>query len=237
MHEDLIFQLGMILVLGILAQWIGWQLKIPAILPLLLFGFIAGPITGIINPDELLGDLLLPLVSIFVAIILFEGGLNLNIQDIKGERKIGRVIRLLISLGVIITWIGTSMFAFLILRMDIRMAVLLGAILVVSGPTVVIPILQTIKPTNRVRSILQWEGILVDPVGASLSVLVLSAISSGTAERLTLVSILIGIGLTLLIGSLIGMLGTAVILILIRREHIPEYLHSVSYTHLTLPTN
>ena len=233
MQETLLLQLGLILILGILAQWLGWRIKMPAILFLLLFGFIFGPLTNIIQPDRLFGDLLQPLVSLFVAIILFEGGLNLNIQDIKKERKIGRVIQRLITIGALLTWVGTGAFAYFVMRMDIRMAVLLGSILIVSGPTVVVPILQTVKPTNRVRSILQWEGILIDPIGAALSVLVLSAISSGTAHELTFMSILVGIGLTLLIGSIIGILGTINILVLLRRERIPEYLHS-TFTLMTV---
>ena len=225
MHEDLILQLGLIIILGILAQWIGWRLKLPAILPLLIIGFISGPITGIIDPNELLGDLLLPIVSIFVAIILFEGGLSLRVKDIRTERKIGRVINLLISAGVMVTWLGTTLFTHKIMKMDIRMAVLIGAILVVSGPTVVIPILNMVRPVNRVRSILQWEGILVDPVGASLAVLILSAISN--ADQITLSSILIGMGFTLVIGSTIGTLGAIVIIFLLHKDRIPDYLHSV----------
>ena len=107
------------------------------------------------------------------------------------------------------------------------MAILIGAILVVSGPTVVIPILNMVRPVNRVRSILQWEGILVDPVGASLSVLILSAISNGNTEQLTISSILLGMGFTLIIGSIIGTLGAIALIFLLRRDRIPDYLHSV----------
>ena len=98
--EDLLTGLTIIVLLGIAASWLAWRLRLPSILLLLLFGFLAGPVTGFIDPKAMLGDLLLPIVSLAVAIILFEGGLNLNIGDLK---QIGKVVRRLITIGMLIT--------------------------------------------------------------------------------------------------------------------------------------
>ena len=223
MHQNIIVGIGSILILGILAQWIGWRLKVPAILPLLIIGFIAGPITGLLHPDELIGDLLFPVVSISVAVILFEGGLSLKREEMAGVSKV--VIRL-ITIGVLLTWLGTGLAAYLVFDLSLSLAALLGAILVVSGPTVVLPMLRSIRPVNRVRSILKWEGILVDPVGATLAVLILGVIASGDPDHLTIPAVLLGIGLTLLGGGLIGGLVAGFTIFLFRRNWVPEYLQT-----------
>ncbi|MCA9923276.1 MAG: sodium:proton antiporter [Anaerolineales bacterium] len=223
MNEQVIAGIGSIVVLGIGAQWIGWRLKLPAILPLLITGFIAGPMTGFLDPDVLIGDLLFPVVSISVAVILFEGGLSLKREDVAGVMT---VVQLLISVGVLVTWAGTAVAAYFLFDLDIYLSALLGAILVVSGPTVVLPLLRFIRPVSRVRSILQWEGILVDPVGATLAVLVLGAIIADLSHQLALPAILLGIGLTLLVGGVIGLLAAGAIIIPFQRGWVPEYLHT-----------
>ena len=141
------------------------------VLPDFVFGFLAGPVSGLIHPDELLGELLFPYVSVSVAIILFEGGLSLKLNEIRGDQG---VMRLLISVGALVTWAVISVAAYFILELDLELAVLLGAVLVVTGPTVVIPLLRQIRPTTRLSSVLKWEGILIDPIGATLAVLVAS---------------------------------------------------------------
>ena len=223
MNEHVIVEIWIIVILGIAAQWIGWRLKLPAILPLLITGFIAGPITGILNPDKLMGDLFFPIVSISVAIILFEGGLSLKKDDVTGMLA---VVQLLITVGVVITWLGTWAAAYFIFGLNSFLASLLGAILVVSGPTVVLPLLRFIRPVNRVRSILQWEGILVDPVGATLAVLVLGAVGTDVSRPLALPTIVLGIGLTLLVGGVVGLLGAAFLIIPFQRIWVPEYLQT-----------
>ena len=145
MTERLLFDLVSILVLGIGAQWLGWRLRIPAILPLLLFGLLAGPLTGYVRPDELLGDLLLPIVSLSVAIILFEGGLTLNIRELPA---IGRALWRLLSLGVLVAWTAGAGAAYWLLGLDLGLAVLLGALLVVTGPTVIGPLLRSVRPSG-----------------------------------------------------------------------------------------
>lgn len=219
---ELVIGIASILSLGIVAQWLSWKLVLPSILILLLFGFLSGPVLGLIQPDLLLGDLLFPLVSISVAIILFEGGLTLRLQDV---RETGLVLRRLITVGALVTWVGISIGAILFLQLSVEVGILLGAVLVVSGPTVVIPLLRHVRPNRRTGSLLKWEGIVIDPIGALLALLVFEAISSGGFLRgvLTTIESLV---LTTIIGSGIGIVAAAVLVILFQRYWVPDYLHN-----------
>ncbi len=224
MQESIIIGLAIIIFLGITAQWLAWRFKIPAILLLLIFGFVAGPLTGLIRPDELLGDLLFPYVSVSVAIILFEGGLSLKIKELRGVEG---VVRLLITVGALITWGIVSLAAYTVLKLDLMMSVLLGAILVVTGPTVVIPLLRQARPTRRVGSILKWEGILIDPIGATLAVLVFEGIiEGGPGHQLTLISILTGIVVTLLVGTIVGALLAFILVQFLKRNWVASFLET-----------
>lgn len=173
MEEHHLVELALLIVLGIGAQWIGWRLKIPSILFLLGAGLLAGPIMGWVHPNELFGDLLLPLVSVCVALILFEGGLTLRFRELAAVRT---VFWRMVTVGAAITWGITAVSAHLWLGMSWPVALLLGAILVVTGPTVIGPLLRHIRPTGKVGPLLKWEGIMIDPVGASLAVLVFEEI-------------------------------------------------------------
>jgi NhaP-type Na+/H+ or K+/H+ antiporter len=227
MAEQLLVGLASIIVLGILAQWLAWRLQLPSILLLLIFGFIAGPITGFLDPDRLLGDLLIPLVSVSVAIILFEGGLSLRISEL---REIGSVVRNLISFGALVTWFVSALSAHLILKLDIDLSILLGAILVVTGPTVIIPLLRHVRTIGNVGSILRWEGILIDPIGAMLAVLVFEAILTGTFQKATTLAMM-GFFKTVLAGGGVGVLGAGFLVLLLRRYWIPDFLqNAVSLT-------
>lgn len=211
-----------IIVIGVIAQWIAWRLKLPSILLLLVSGFIAGPVTGFIRPDDLFGDSLFPLVSLSVAIILFEGGLSLKISELRAT---GSVVHRLISVGALVTWFVTSAAAIYILKVDTATAVLLGAITLVTGPTVVIPLLALVRPKDRVASMLKWEGILIDPVGAVLSVLVFEAIIAGRLHEVPMMAAA-GILGTALAGTVIGALGAVAIILLLRFYLVPDFLQS-----------
>ncbi|MGQ9489872.1 MAG: cation:proton antiporter domain-containing protein [Anaerolineae bacterium] len=162
------------------AQWLAWRLRLPSILLLLVFGLLAGPVTGWIKPDALLGDLLFPLVGISVGLILAEGGLSLRFSELKTT---GHVVRNLVSIGALITWAIAAAAAHWLLGLDLPLAFLLGAILVVSGPTVVGPLLREVRPTSQVSAILKWEGIVIDPVGAAFTLLVFEAIRTGKLQH------------------------------------------------------
>ena len=219
---ELLIGLTGILILGILAQWIAWRLVLPSILILLIFGFIAGPLLGILDPDSVLGSLLFPVVSASVAIILFEGGLTLRFTELS---EIGRVVRNLVTVGALLTWVGASLAGIFIFDLDTRIAVLLGAILTLSGPTVVMPLLRHVRPNRRVGSILKWEGIVIDPICALLAVLVYEAIIAGGFLQGTFQT-LEGAILTTIIGSAIGIGAALLLILMLMRFWIPDFLHN-----------
>ena len=152
------------------------RLRLPSILLLLTLGFLAGPITGLVNPDEIIGDLLFPLVSIAVGIILFEGGLSLRLSELP---RLSNVIFRQISIGALVTGLIAAAAAHYIMLLDWQLSVLLGAILVVTGPTVIGPLLRQIRPKGKTGTVLKWEGILIDPIGAIAAVLIFVAILEG----------------------------------------------------------
>ncbi|MCK5213261.1 MAG: cation:proton antiporter, partial [Dehalococcoidia bacterium] len=146
MGESLVVAIALVLALGIGAEWLAWALKLPSVLVLLLAGFIVGPALGLLEPDAVLGEALLPLVSVSVAIILFEGSLSLRLAYL---RRSGRVVRRLLTIGLIATWAIATVSAFFLFDLDLQVAVLLGAILVVTGPTVIVPLLLHLRPSGR----------------------------------------------------------------------------------------
>lgn len=222
MSEDILVGLAAIIILGIVAQWLAWRLHLPTILLLLIGGFIAGPITGVLNPDELFGHLLFPLVSVSVAIILFEGGLSLNLKEL---RPVGRIVVNLTTIGILITWLLTALAAHYIVGVDWSPAILLGAILVVSGPTVIIPLLRQVRPSGKIGSIVKWEGIINDPIGAILAVLVFEVtVSSGYQEGTWMA--ISGVIKAILFGAIIGILGAGVIVLFLKRYFIPDFLQN-----------
>ena len=164
---------AIVIVLGAAAQWVAWRLNIAAILPLLTFGFLVGPILQIVKPTDLNQDLLQPVVSLLVGLILFEGGLTLRALEIK-ETK--RVVFRLVSIGAVVTWLGSAIAAHYIVGLSWSFALLFGALIIVTGPTVIGPLLRTVRPNATVSSILKWEGIVIDPIGALIAVLVLEFI-------------------------------------------------------------
>lgn len=204
------------------AQWIAWRIHLPSILLLLIAGIVAGPVTGFLDPDALLGDLLLPIVSISVGIILFEGGLTLKIKEVSEH---GAVVRRLVSRGVVVTWVLTALGARYLAGLDWGLSILLGAILVVTGPTVIMPLLRHVRPSPATGSVLKWEGILNDPIGAILAVLVFEALLAGsTGEAASIVAQ--GVIRAVLIGSLVGLLMAGLLVVLLKRRMIPEHLQS-----------
>lgn len=220
MESELLSVAAFVIVLSVTAQWIAWRVKLPSILLLLSFGILAGPITHLVDTDHLLGELLFPVVSLSVAIILFEGGLSLRLNDL---RDIGLVFRRLISVGVVITWGLTTIGARFVLNLPWDLSVLLGAILIVTGPTVVIPLLNQIRPNARLNKVLRWEGIVIDPIGAVIAVLIFEQIiltepAPGQA--------LLGVIETIVDGVFIGYVAARAIIEAFRHRWVPEYLQN-----------
>jgi NhaP-type Na+/H+ or K+/H+ antiporter len=173
--------IALIVAAAVASRMIALQLRMPAIVPLLVAGVLLGPyVLDAVDPDELFGDLIDPMVELAVGVILFEGSLLLRRDELVGTA--GPVVARLVTAGFAVTWTLISLAAALILGIDARMAILLGAILSLSGPTVILPLLEHVRPTPRVGVVLKWEGILIDPVGAIFAVLAFGAISTGASE-------------------------------------------------------
>jgi NhaP-type Na+/H+ or K+/H+ antiporter len=223
-----LLQMTGILVLAMLAQWSASMLRLPAILLLLLSGFLVGPgceLAGfhkLIDPDKLLGSLLFPVVSLAVAVILFEGGLSLTFGEIAGLRN---VVWRLVTVGGLVTWAVGTIAAHLILGFSWPIALLLGQLLVVTGPTVIGPLLRFVKPSGSVGGILKWEGIVIDPIGAMLAVLVLGALPMPDLQSALLVTML-GVLKTVVVGIGVGAAAAALIVVALKRFWIPDVLQN-----------
>lgn len=226
-HADpLALSLAGLFILGTAAQWIAARLRLPSILFLLGFGILAGPVAGWLDPDKLFGqELLFAVVSLSVSVILFEGSLSLKFIDLRG---IGGAMLSLLSVGVLISWVLTTLLARLVLGLEWNVSLLLGAILVVTGPTVIGPLLRQIRPTGRVGSIARWEGIVIDPVGAVLAVLVFEAsreVQHAGFESATWVASM-SLLRTIILGGGIGAAGALIVGWLLKRHELPDHLQS-----------
>ncbi|WP_116771552.1 cation:proton antiporter [Maribacter litoralis] len=230
-------ELAGIIILGILAQWVAWRLKLPAILPLILIGLIVGPLSTLYtedgskiiepiwNGDKGLfpGEGLYYFVSLAISIILFEGGLTLKRSEI---RNIGPVITKLITLGSLTTFFGAALAAYFLFGLSWQLCFLFSALIIVTGPTVITPILRNIPLKKDISAILKWEGILIDPIGALAAVLVYEFISVGEGQAYT-VTALIEFGKILLFGFTFGFTFAHALTFLIKKTFIPHYLLNV----------
>ncbi|CEK14614.1 cation:proton antiporter [Chthonomonas calidirosea] len=233
MTEVLLEKLALIILLGTLAQWAAWKLRLPSILLLLLTGIVAGPVMGVIRPERILGNLLLPFVSSAVAIVLFEGGLSLKYDEV---RQHGWVVASLVSVGVLTSWLLGVWGAHYLAGMGWPIAVLTGAILVVTGPTVIGPLLQLLRPKGPVGAILKWESIIIDPIGAALALLafeVVFGVDIHRPELFVLKSTLI----TIFYGGCIGIGAALLLVVALQRYWIPDQLQSPFTLALVLTIN
>lgn len=230
-------ELAGIIILGILAQWFAWKLKLPAILPLILIGLIVGPISTLFTEDSskiiepiwngktglFPGDSLYYFVSLAISIILFEGGLTLKRSEIK---NIGPVISKLITIGSVVTFFGAGVAAHYILGLSWSISFLFSGLIIVTGPTVITPILRNIPLKKDISAVLKWEGILIDPIGALVAVLVYEFISVGGGGDFTFTA-LIEFGKILLFGTTFGFTFAHGLTAAVKRNFIPHYLLNV----------
>ena len=173
--------LGIIFLLGIFSQWIAWKLRLPVIVLLTSLGIIFGPVLNIVNPLSIFGPLMHPLIELAVAIILFEGGMSLKLHEFKENSR--GLIRLF-SLAVLINWLLGAVVGHYVASLSWETALLISGILIVTGPTVIIPALREAKLVRSTSHYLKWEGIVNDPIGAMLAVLVLQFIIHRQEEML-----------------------------------------------------
>lgn len=230
-------ELAGIIILGIIAQWVAWRMKLPAILPLILIGLLVGPISTMFTEDgaKLIepiwngekglfpGEGLYYFVSLSISIILFEGGLTLKRSEIK---NVGPVITKLITLGSLVTFLGAGLAAHFIFGLNWQMSFLFSALIIVTGPTVITPILRNIPLKKDVSTVLKWEGILIDPIGALAAVLVFEFISVGEGQAYTKTA-MIEFGKILLFGFSFGFTFAHALVFIIKKDFVPHYLMNV----------
>jgi NhaP-type Na+/H+ or K+/H+ antiporter/Trk K+ transport system NAD-binding subunit len=231
-------ELAGIIILGILAQWVAWKFKIPAILPLILIGLLVGPIAAeylsedgtkwiepIWNGEKGLfpGESLYYFVSLAISIILFEGGLTLKRSEIK---NVGPVITKLITLGSAITFFGAGIVAHLVFGLSWQLSFLFSGLIIVTGPTVITPILRNIPLKKDISTVLKWEGILIDPIGALVAVLVFEFISVEGDSGFTKIA-LMEFGKIILFGTSFGFTFAHALAFAINKKLVPHYLLNV----------
>ncbi|WP_226581589.1 cation:proton antiporter [Halobacillus litoralis] len=167
MIDSLLLQLMLIGFLGVGSQWVAWRFRLPAIVVMSIAGLLAGPVFGLMNPEQDFGDLYKPIISLAVAVILFEGSLNLDFKEVKG---LGRPVFRIVTIGAFLSWILGSFAAHYVAGLSWAVAFTIGGLFIVTGPTVILPLLRQAKLKPRPAKILKWEGIIVDPIGALLAV-------------------------------------------------------------------
>lgn len=227
--SDPLLSLVAVGLLSITCQFLAYRIKLPAILPLLVVGIVVGPVFHVIDADALFGDLLFPVVSLSVAIILFEGSLTLKFSDIAGH---GNMVRNLCSIGVLVTWVVASFAAHYSLDLSWQLSALFGAIVTVTGPTVIVPMLRTVRPKSNLSNILRWEGIVIDPIGALLAVLVFEFIVASREQAIS--HTFIAFGKTIGIGTLLGLGCGYLLAISLRNAWIPQYLRNTAVLTIIL---
>lgn len=216
--EERLLYFSSVLLAGILAQWLAWRFKLPSILLLLAFGFLGGQLY---DASPLLEDrTLFSVVSLSVAIIMLEGGLSLKLRELK---EAGPSVLRLVSLGALVTWLLGGVAAHYLAKFSWPVAMLVGALFVVTGPTVIGPLLRAVKPRKPVGTILKWEGIVIDPVGAVMAVLVFGAIfAAGDSHS----SVPVSLGKTILVGTALGWGAARLLIFVLGRHWIPDFLQS-----------
>lgn len=229
LHHTLI-SIAVILGLGVLAQAVAARARVPAILLLLVTGILVGPVLRhfwpgtmvAIDPDELLGKLLNPIVGLSVGMILYEGGLTLRVRELRTGAK---VIAMLVTVGALVTWVLATIAGGLILSLPWGLALVFGAILTVTGPTVILPMVQFMRPKGATGPILRWEGIVIDPIGALLAVLVFEAVRAGGAQSAA-GDIVYGVVTTIVVGGGLGAIAGWLMTTVIRSYLVPDFLQN-----------
>jgi len=166
---DIVLAVMLVGVAGIGAQWLAWRFNFPAIVLMAIAGILLGPVLGLLRPEETFGEIYQPAISLAVGIILFEGGLQLKFDEL---RELSKGVRRLVFPGVLLAWGLGFLAASQIAGLSVPTALVFSGIMVVTGPTVIMPLLRQAKLTSRPATLLRWEGIVNDPIGALLAVFV-----------------------------------------------------------------
>jgi len=217
-HLALVFAL--VGVLGIGAQWLAWRSGLPGIVLMLAVGIAAGPVLGILDPRAAFGELLEPMISIGVALILFEGGLSLEFREFN---KYGEGVWRLVIFGIPLGWLLGSLACYYVAGLVWPVAILFAGILVVTGPTVVLPLLRQTSVQQRPAALLRWEAIVNDPLGAMCAVIAYEYFRL-SADGATLIEVVPPLLMGVVFAGAIGWAAAWLIAWSFPRGHVPEFL-------------
>lgn len=224
MVPSLLFEVMLVLLLGIGSQWVAWRYRLPAIVIMSITGLLAGPVFGLIDPEESFGPMYGAIISVAVAIILFEGSLSLSFKEV---RDAGKPILRISTVGAFIAWILGSLAAHYVAGLSWAVAFVIGGLFIVTGPTVIMPLLRQSKLKPRPAKVLKWEGIVVDPIGALLAVFafeIVTFIDAETPDVTALFLFFVGAVFAVFFGWLCGrVIGWA-----FEYGYMPEFLKSPS---------
>ncbi|MBY7142641.1 sodium:proton antiporter [Virgibacillus sp. NKC19-3] len=222
MENIALISIAVIVIVGIFSQWLAWRIQWPSIVIMSITGLLLGPVFGLFNPEEALGSLYSPLISLAVAIILFEGSSSLDVREIKGVSK--SVFRI-VTIGAFLAWIGGSLAAHFIAGLSLEVSFIIGGLFIVTGPTVIIPLLRNAKLKPRTGAVLKWEGIIVDPFGPLLALFAYEVINVLTTDALQ-ASHMVNFFLSALVAVVFGYVIGMIVSVMIGKGVIPEYLKS-----------
>ncbi|HLR52589.1 MAG TPA: sodium:proton antiporter, partial [Candidatus Avamphibacillus sp.] len=222
MIPSILFEIMLIGILGIASQWVAWRYRMPAIVIMSVTGLLVGPVLGLINPEKTFGEIYDPIISVAVAIILFEGSLSLNFKELRG---LGKPLVRISTVGAFIAWILGSLTAHYIAGLAWATAFVIGGLFIVTGPTVIMPLLRQSKLKPRPAKILKWEGIVVDPIGALLAVFAFEIITFLTANDPDIMRLLMFFAVSFF-AVVLGWLCGRGIGWMFETGHIPEFLKS-----------
>ena len=232
------YEIGGLIIIGVVAQWIAWRLRVPAILPLILAGILIGPGWEWYSGHRLVsprfdseagtglfpGNLLYSFVSLSIGLILFEGGLTLRLREIRG---LADSIFRLTTYGAFTTTVVAGLAAHYIMGLNWQIAFLFSTLIVVTGPTVIAPIMRQINVKRQVATVLKWESIVIDPVGAFLAVLFYNFIVAYYDPAATVYEALIKFVQSGLVGIGLGFVMGHILYFLISRLYIPKFLLNI----------
>ncbi|NBI28121.1 cation:proton antiporter [Chengkuizengella marina] len=220
MEQFVLFGIVTLIALGITSQWLAWRFQLPAIVIMSIAGLLIGPFLGILNPEQALGDFYIPVISLAVALILFEGSSSLDIRELRGISK--SVIRI-VTIGAFLAWIGGSLAAHYIAGLQWETSFVIGGLFIVTGPTVIIPLLRQAKLKPRTAAVLKWEGIIVDPFGALVALFAYQIVKVITNDAIG-ISYIFSFFLGAIFAALLGYIFALTISMMIEKGKIPEYL-------------
>ena len=221
MEEAALLSIVIIVVLGIFSQWLAWKIQWPSIVIMSIAGLLIGPVFGLVVPEQSFGEVYSPIISLAVAIILFEGSSSLDIREVK---EISKSVLRIVTWGAFLGWIGGSLAAHFVAGLSLEISFIIGGLFIVTGPTVIIPLLRQAKLQPRTAAILKWESIIVDPAGPLVALFAYEVIRvlTNSVHPGYLVTFFVSAVLSGIVGYLFGLL----LSIMISKGRFPEYLKS-----------